>query len=164
MLAVSNTSPISNLAFIGRLDLLKLQFETLWIPPEVERELALHPDPDALAAIQDALNSQWIRTAPVSNLHLVSLLSLQLHRGEAEAISLASEMKANVVLIDEQEGRQLASALGLSVTGVLGVLLKAKRMGQIPNLKTEIDSLRTKANFFIGSSLEANILSAAGES
>ena len=63
MLAVSNTSPISNPASIGRLNLLKLQFGTLWIPDAVAGELAAHPDAVALAAIQKAIRDQWIKTA-----------------------------------------------------------------------------------------------------
>jgi len=55
MLAVSNTSPISNLASIGRLELLKSQFSELWIPDAVAEELAAHPDPVARAMIQNAI-------------------------------------------------------------------------------------------------------------
>ena len=47
MLAVSNTSPISNLAHIGRLGLLKLQFPQLWIPNAVKQELERHPSSEA---------------------------------------------------------------------------------------------------------------------
>ena len=63
MLAVSNTSPISNLAFIGHLNLLKLQFGTLWIPDAVAGELAVHPDPVPVGSIQKAIREQWIKTA-----------------------------------------------------------------------------------------------------
>jgi hypothetical protein len=62
MLAVSNTSPISNLAIIGRLDLLEFQFPALSIPTAVAGELAAHPDPAARAAIQTAMGGQWIKT------------------------------------------------------------------------------------------------------
>ena len=57
---------------------------------------------------------------------LLDVFLSSLHRGEAEAIALASELKAEIVVIDEQEGRHLATQAGLSVTGVLGVLLRAK--------------------------------------
>ena len=55
---------------------------------------------------------------------LLRILLLQLHSGEAETIALATDLKADIVLIDEQEGRQLASKAGLAGTGVLGVLLR----------------------------------------
>jgi predicted nucleic acid-binding protein len=63
MLAVSNTSPVSNLAIIGRLSLLKSQFPDLWIPTDVARELQANPDPGALAAIQGAIRDGWMQVA-----------------------------------------------------------------------------------------------------
>jgi predicted nucleic acid-binding protein len=89
MSAVSNTSPISNLAIIGHLDLLKLQFSELWIPKAVAEELAAHPDPAALAAIDTAIHDGWIKTAEPKSPILLNLLLPSLHRGEAEAIALA---------------------------------------------------------------------------
>lgn len=163
MRAVSNTSPISNLASIGRLELLKSQFTAIWIPDAVAKELMAHPDPDSQTAIQNAIHDQWIEIATPRDSGLLRLLVLQLHRGEAEAIALAAELKADVVLIDEQEGRQLASRTGLAVTGVLGILLRAKRLGEIHTIKPEIDLLRSKAHFFVSSALEAKILASAGE-
>jgi uncharacterized protein len=163
MLAVSNTSPISNLASIGRLELLKSQFSELWIPDAVAAELAVHPDPIAQATIQTAIHAHWIQTRVPQDSGLLRLLLLQLHRGEAEAIALATDLHADFVLIDEQEGRQLASRTGLAVTGVLGVLLRAKRTGEIPAIKPEIERLRSKAHFFVSAQLERKILTAAGE-
>lgn len=163
MLAVSNTSPISNLASIGRLELLKSQFSELWIPDAVFEELAGHPDPIAQTTIQTAIRNQWIRIGTPRDSGLLRLLLLQLHRGEAEAIALATDLNADFVLIDEQEGRQLASKTGLAVTGVMGVLLRAKRAGEISAVKPEMALLRHKAHFFVSPALEAKILSAAGE-
>jgi predicted nucleic acid-binding protein len=67
------------------------------------------------------------------------------------------------VIVDEQEARQLARQLGFSVIGVLGILLHAKRGGQIPAVGPELHLLREKARFFIAPSLEARVLAAAGE-
>ena len=163
MLTVSNTSPISNLASIGHLELLKSQFSVIWIPNEVAEELAAHPDPAAREAIQNAVREQWILIGKPQDSRLLRILMLQLHQGEAEAIALATDMKADIVLIDEQEARQFASRTGLAVTGVLGILLRAKRDRRIAKIKPEIDLLRAKARFFVAASLEAKILSAAGE-
>jgi predicted nucleic acid-binding protein len=163
MLAVSKTPPISNLASIGRLELLKSQFSELWIPDAVAEELAANPDPIAQAMIQDAIRAQWIQIRTPQDSALFRLLLLQLHRGEAEAISLATDLNADFVLIDEQEGRQLASRTGLAVTGVLGVLLRANRAGKIPGVKPEMEILRSKAYFFVSPALEEKILAAGGE-
>jgi predicted nucleic acid-binding protein len=86
---------------------------------------------------------------------------LHLHRGGAETIALAADLKAEVVIVDEQEGRKVA--MGLQVTGVLGILLRAKHLGEIPALKPEIETLRNRARFFIAPSLEAKLVAAAGE-
>lgn len=163
MRAVTNTSPISNLAAIGRLRLLRSQFSEIWIPAAVSRELDAHPDPTALAAIQTAIREEWIKPAQAHDTHLLSILCLHLHRGEAETIALGADLRADWVIIDEQEARQFALAAGLAVTGVLGILLKAKQSGQIPAIRTEIQSLREKARFFIAPSLEAKLLATAGE-
>jgi predicted nucleic acid-binding protein len=127
------------------------------------RELSAHPDPVALALLQTAMRDQWIKPAVASDSHLLKVLLRQLHAGEAEAISLAAELQADIVLIDEQEGRQLASHASLSVIGVVGILLRAKHTGQLAVIKPEIDALRSKARFFISASLEAKALAAAGE-
>ena len=124
MLAVSNTSPISNLASTDRLVRLKSQFSTVSIPNAVANELATHPGPAAREAIQNAIPEGWLRIETAQDSPLLKILLLQLHSGEAEAIALATDLKADIVLIDEQEGRQLASKAGLAVTGVLGVLLR----------------------------------------
>lgn len=163
MLAVSNTSPISNLASIGHLMLLKAQFGELWIPTAVASELAAHPDTVARAAIELALEERWIKTASTPPGSLLTILSSSLHKGEAEAIALATDLKAAVVLIDEQEGRQIATQLGLHVTGVPGILLRAKEAGEISAVRPEIQALREKARFFVAPSLEARVLSLARE-
>ena len=157
MLAVSNTSPLSNLASIGRLDLLKDQFSDLLAPPAVAQELAAHPDPTALAALDVALR-QWIRIVPPQESPLYGMLRRQVDSGEAEAIALAAELKAAIVIIDEQEGRALARQVGLSVTGTLGILLRAKRSGRLQVIRPEIQALRDRARFFLSSALEAEVL------
>jgi len=163
MLVVSNTSPISNLAAIGRLELLRSQFSKLRIPDAVRAELAAHPDLRARSAIQTAIRDRWIQVSTPGDSGLLRLLLLELHLGEAEAIALATVLKADIVLMDELEGRQLASRTGFVVTGTLGVLLQAKRTGNIPAIRPEISMLRSKARFFISPVLEAKIIAAANE-
>jgi predicted nucleic acid-binding protein len=163
MPTVSNTSPISNLAWIGRLNLVREQFQVVWIPKAVETELQNVPDAAVRKDIDDARNQGWLKSRTASDAALVSLLMVELHPGEAEAIALALEMKAGRLLIDEREGRTMARQLGLSLTGVLGVLLRAKKMGKVKAVKPEIDALKNKARFFIAPALEAAILAKAGE-
>lgn len=126
MPAVSNTSPISNLATIGRLNLLNDQFHQVWIPKAVDNELQNVPDAAVRKVIDAARQQGWLKTRAPSDAALVSLLSGELHPGEAEAIALALEMKADHLLIDEREGRVLARQLGLTLTGVLSSLTRKK--------------------------------------
>jgi uncharacterized protein len=163
MPTVSDTSPISNLAWIGRLNLLLDQFHEVWIPKAVETELQNVSDAAARKAIEEARRQGWLKLRPAADTALVSLLMVELHQGEAEAIALALDLKAEHLLIDEREGRSMARQLGLSPTGVLGVLLRAKKMKQIKAVKPEIDALRSKARFFVAPDLEAAVLAKAGE-
>ena len=78
MLAVSNTSPIFNLACIERLTLLHEQFDTVWIPAAVEAELRNVPDSTVLKMIKEANQAGWMTTRPASNANLISLLRLEL--------------------------------------------------------------------------------------
>jgi predicted nucleic acid-binding protein len=163
MAAVSDTSAISNLALIGRLELLRNQFQTVWIPEAVAAELDRLTDTDARAAIQAAIQEAWIRIGAPLNRQLIAGFARDLDAGEAEAIVLAIEIKAELLLIDEREGRAIARDAGLKVRGILGVLIRAKAVGDIVSIKDEIAALREDAGFFIAPGLEAEILQSAGE-
>jgi len=163
MPVVSNTSPISNLAVIGKLDLLRDQFKTILIPEAVARELKALSNPRARAAIETALKEGWIEVGTVKSLPLTRLLTVNLHQGESEAIALAVEQNASWVLLDEREARAAAKQMSLNITGVLGVLLRAKKQGQIVNLGLVVERLRKEAHFFIAPDLERHLLELAGE-
>mgnify|MGYP001048618110 CR=1 FL=1 len=163
MLVVSDTSPICNLACIGRLQLLRSQFGTVCIPPAVKAELADLPAAMGGAAVEEALREGWISVRPVEKPELANLLARELHQGESEALALATQLAADLVLLDEREARRVAQRLHLRVTGTLGVLLRAKYSGAIPSLTAEINALRAKAGFFISTELEHRILREAGE-
>jgi len=161
MRAVSNTSPISNLAIIGRLGLLKQRYGRLLIPPAVVEELAHLSHPAAKARIQSAIAEGWIivESPPVS----LPRLPVQLDAGETEAITLALAVGADILLMDEKRGREAARQNGIPVAGVLGELLHAKQRGWISSLRDEIKRLRAEAGFFVDSKIEAFILAQAGE-
>ena len=77
-------------------------------------------------------------------------LRRELDQGEAEAIALAVQVKAEWTLLDERHARRVAKELGLRVTGVLGILLWARREGKLPSLKTAIAQLRDRQVFTFG--------------
>jgi len=161
MLVVSNTSPILNLAIIGRLDVLRKQFEIVWAPPAVIAELRSEQDLPGSAAIREAQQVGWLRTERVRDRVRVALLRRDLDPGESEAIALALQKRADWLLLDEREGRRLARSLGLNVTGVLGILLKAHLDGHLPSLSESMDQLRDLAGFRISAPLYDQLLQAA---
>jgi len=163
MLVVSNTSPITNLALIHRMDLLRDQFGRVLVPDAVRTELERIPNSTANTSIEGARREGWIELRLVQNQEMAGVLASQLDRGEAETIALAIQEKADLLLIDEREGRVVARQAGLRVRGVLGILLRAKSTGKISSVRAEIEALRRDARFFVAPALEEEILRAAGE-
>ena len=158
MLVVSNTSPILNLALIDRLSLIKEQFDTVAIPRGVLKELRIDENLPGSKNIRDGLDAKWLQVEEIHDSAIVRILKRELDSGEAEAITLALETRAQWVLLDESEARRIAKDLGLKVTGVLGILLRACRQKRIPSLRTEMERLREKAGFFIADHLIEDLL------
>ncbi|MBI5304997.1 MAG: DUF3368 domain-containing protein [Chloroflexi bacterium] len=163
MPAVSNTSPILSLAIIGKLDLLKIQFGQILIPKEVRAELKTETDLAGTEIIRQSLADWWMREIQIEDDDLFRALALELDRGESAAIVLALEQKTRVILMDEHDGRAKAKAMGLQPVGVLGILLRAKRSGDLASVKDAMETLRRDAGFFIGDDLYAEILDEANE-
>lgn len=163
MPVVSNTSPLLNLAIIGWLSLLHEQFGEIWIPPAVLEELRIGEDLPGSQAVREAIKAGWLRVEEVKDQPFVQVLQRELDRGEAEAIALAIQLKAERTLLDEREARRVAKSLGLQVTGVLGILLRAWRKGKLPSLQEAMEELREKAGFRIGADLFAELLKESGE-
>ncbi|MFB2983712.1 DUF3368 domain-containing protein [Microseira sp. BLCC-F43] len=164
MIVVSDTSPITNLAAIGQLDLLRELYGNLVIPTAVYNEMA-----GVNKLVPGAIEVQtlaWIQTQAVTNYQQVTQIQASQNNidlGEAEAIALALELQANLLLMDERRGRAVATNYGINVTGILGVILQAKRNGLIIAVKPVIDRLINQVDFRVSSQLYPAILQAAGE-
>lgn len=163
MLVVSDTSPLSNLAIIGRLALLREQFAEVWMPPAIARELAALDALSAQAALAEALRAGWLKEMPLPPSAPFPAELRGLDAGETEALRLALSSAADGVLMDEKEGRQRAAILHIRTIGVLGVLIAARQSGAIPSLRAEIERLRREAGFFVDRPLEARVLAMVGE-
>ena len=162
MVVVSNTSPLSNLAIVGKLALLREQFGAVLVPSSVRRELNQLKHDAAAHLLDAAFSDGWLRVTPL--LHPVpGHLGAGLHAGEAEALALALERSADLTLLDDGDARRRATEAGLRISGVLGILLRAKRNGQVPSLREEIRRLRKEARFFVARPLERELIAAAGE-
>lgn len=161
MTVISNTSPISNLAKVGQLSLMQQLYKTISIPTAVYEELLdQRAGETVITAVQSVI---WLEIQPVQNQALVNELRDRVNVGEAEAIALAVEVEATRLLIDERLGRQTATVLGLKITGVLGILLLAKRQNLVTSIKPIVNDLITQASFRISSQLYADVLNAADE-
>jgi len=163
MPVVSNTSPLLNLAIIDRLYLLRQQFGQIQIPAAVLTELRVEEPLPGAASLKEAIEAGWLRVENVTDLELVQLLRQNLDAGEAETIVLSRQLKADWTLLDEKEGRKIARSLGLKVTGILGILLRAWRAGELSSVREVTDELRLLANFRIAPTLLAQILQETGE-
>jgi predicted nucleic acid-binding protein len=163
MPVVSDTSPLLGLSAIGYLELLKDQFGEIFIPPSVLAELKVETDFQGTDVIQQALSQGWLMSKEVQNQPLVKSLLLDLHKGEAEAIALATDLGLGMIVMDERIGRERAKALGLQTVGILGVLLNAKKHGKIDSVGNAMKALRNEIGFFISDHLYQEILRQAGE-
>ncbi|MCB9296293.1 MAG: DUF3368 domain-containing protein [Lewinellaceae bacterium] len=158
MIVISDTSPITNLIQIGKLEILKELFHEIIIPEEVYEELC------ELEFQRSLLNSlDWIKTREVADKQLVNRLIRDIDKGEAESIVLAIELKADILLIDEKKGRRVAREYGLEITGLLGILKRAKSKNLIPKLQPVIEELILKGGFRIHPRLYEEVLKSVGE-
>jgi hypothetical protein len=160
---VSDTSVLNYLARLGQFSLLREQFGDLLVPRAVLTELDKVPHLPGADCVRQALAEGWMETASPKNDAMVALLREELGLGESEAIVLAVERSAQRILMDESDGRRRAAALGIPVVGTVGVLLKAKFDGTIPELAPVLDRLVRQLGFRLHASILAKVLEAAGE-
>jgi hypothetical protein len=155
-MVVSDSSALINLARIGKLALLRDLYGEVYIPEAVWQEAVVRGKGQAGAS--EIKSAPWVKAQRVKNSELVKALRQELDPGEAEAIALALETRAELLLMDERLGRDTARHLGLTFTGLIGLLVQGKRKGLIPSIKHELDALRDIAGFRIADSLYWRIL------
>jgi predicted nucleic acid-binding protein len=145
MIVVSDTTPLNYLILIEATDVLPALFGRVYAPPSVMEELS-HPrgpqpvrawasSPPAWLAVQEAM--QVDETLPRA-----------LHKGEVEAISLARELGADWVLIDERKASREAESRGLRVVGTLGILEEAGARNLLDYAKGR-DRLVNETSFYV---------------
>jgi len=149
---VSNSSPLIALHYLGQLDLCSALFGTVLIPPAVNQE-----------TFQMRLRPTWIEERLLAQPLSAVVLRGRLGVGEREAIALAMEMNADLILLDDAAARRTAVSLGLCVIGTFGILLQAKEQQLIPAVKPLIDQLLA-FGFHADEELVSAVLRVAGES
>lgn len=154
---VPNSTPLIALSRLHTIEILQQLFGTISIPLEVYDEAVTRGG--TLYGAREVSDAPWILVIPVRNMTAAEALCVHLDRGEAEAIVLAREKDA-LLLIDDKEGRNAALSLGPPITGTMGILLLASQEGMI-NWKKELDSL-IASGFRISEREYHNILERAG--
>jgi len=158
MIVVADTSPLNYLIQIEAEILLPHLYGQVLIPSGVLKELRQDGAPVIVREWIDAIPT-WLVIIEVSSETDASLSRLGL--GEREAIQLAEDRGADLLLIDERKGRLEASARGLATTGTLGVLIAAGDMGLI-DASEAYRRLVAETTFRTSPSLEVRFLERVG--
>ena len=156
---VVNSTPLIILCKIGRLDILQKLYHEIFIPTAVYREVTVVED-SACIQIKNAL--EWVHVESIREYTDKKMYKAKLHDGEVEVMILAQEQKADLVIIDDNAAKKTAKSIGLTVTGTLGVLKKAKRQGIIDSLYPFLAEMKQNG-FYIDPMLEEMVLQQAGE-
>ena len=153
MIVVSDTSVVTSLIQIGRLALLQTLHGKVLIPRAVHQELlrSHHVLPEYLE-VREILDHK-----------MVARLEAELDLGEAEAIVLAKEAHADLLLIDEKLGRRVAVREGIRISGLLALLVDAKRRGLIGSIREIVGQLESQAGFRVSDPVKLESFRAANE-
>ena len=157
MIIVANTTPIISLASIHHLELLEKLFGKIMIAEAVYHEIKAKQHYGYFEIDKD-----FIEVLPIRGLLYRDFLLKELDLGEAETIILAKEMKADFVIIDENLGYKMANNIGLTAIRTLSILLRAKELGYISQLKPLLDDMIEKGRWY-SNNVYCAILARAGE-
>lgn len=137
MIVVCDATPLNYLILIRFADILRQLFGSVATSQAVVEELLSPGAPDPVRQWVDA-GPQWLHIYPIND---IEADLVHLDRGEAQVLSLARRLKADLVLLDEKKARQTARECGLAVSGTLGVLDRAAAHG-IVDLSVALARLR----------------------
>ena len=160
IIVVSDASPIRALHHLGLLSLGRDLYGSVIVPEAVRRELLERTTTCPALEIREfeGFSVQAPRFKP-SDLGVPP----DLDPGETEAITLAIELHADLVLMDERKGTDAARQLGLTTIGVIGVLLEAKRRGLIKRVLPCVDRLVSEMRFYASPTLRLRVKELADE-
>lgn len=143
MIIVSNSSPIISLSSVGRIDLLEKLFSEIHIPSHVYTEIKAKNKYGF-----NEVDSIFIKVTEIKNKNSSLILETEIDKGEAEAIELSLELKADLLILDDRLGLKIAKNLGIESIGTLGILLLAKENGFIQNSKDLLDEMIAKGRWY----------------
>lgn len=153
MSVVSDTTAITTLLKVGEQHLLERLFERVLVPQAVWDELsAFHPALPTFIELRPVTN-------PENRLPGTELLG----RGESEALLLASELNARLLLTDDRKARLAARRLHIPCLGLLGLIVQAKRLGHIESVRNTLDLLESKGGLYLSEAVRDEALNLANE-
>lgn len=159
MLLVADSGPILSFARAGLLDLLKRAVGELIVPNAVWADTVIRGK--GRPAAEAISKATWIKKRTIKDRSLVNRLPGKLHLGEREAIVLAKELKA-ILLVDEREARREAERLGVQYFGSLRILKEAKDRGLVKQVRPVLDRL-ISAGMYLSEVLYHDVLRELGE-
>ncbi len=146
---ISDTSCFIILTNIGELELLHKVYGQIITTPEIVAEFG-----ETLP--------EWVEIAEVTDKYRQRLLELQIDKGESSALALALETPNSVVILDDYKARKIAERLGITFTGTIGVIIKAKLNGIIPSVKPLLEKIK-QTDFRLSAEIETQALKEADE-
>ena len=143
MITVSNTTPIISLSSIGKIELLKEIFQEIIIPEAVYNEIKAKQSYGFSEVDLEFISVQSVknRKKPNSSLYALDI-------GEIETILLSQELNADNTLIDEKIGYNAAKKSGLNAIRTLSILLKAKELKIVSEVKPLITEMISKGRWY----------------
>jgi len=153
VIVVSDTTALTTLMKAGLDSVLKRLFGKVAIPEMVAIELRqFHTDIPV-----------WCEVHYIHQHPLLPVVSLNIDAGEAEAICLALDLKADAILLDDRKGKREAESRGLSCLALPAILLEAKRQGLIASLREVLDLLDELGSYRLKAHTQEALLREAGE-
>ncbi len=160
MIVVSDSSPLIGLCAIGKLELLKSLYQKIYIPESVFEEVA---GSGSRTGANEIKNASWIERRKVSPRKIDRLsVKIGLGKGETAALILASEIKADLLIIDDLKARKNAQMRNQAIIGILGIFLLAKSQNLLSEVRQSLDDLIV-SGYWISPNLYQKILESAGE-
>ncbi|MCC8050659.1 MAG: DUF3368 domain-containing protein [Clostridiales bacterium] len=156
---IVNSTPLIVLCGIGQLKLLRELYGEIYIPKAVYQEVTVKTDS---ACLQLKNEESWIHVAEIKDTGEKKMYKAKLHDGEVEVMILAQEMKADLVILDDNAAKKTAKYLGLTVTGTLGVLIKAKQEGYVRQIYPLLTVMKRKG-FYVSETVERMVLEKSNE-
>lgn len=155
---ICDTSPLQYLHQTGYLALLPTLFGEVVVPQSVVNELAEGRRLGVSLPIPEQL--PWVSIVASQSAALP--LAWDLGAGEREMLALALTIAGALAISDDRLARKAAKFLGIPLIGTLGLLLKAKQRGHVPEIRPILDQFQA-LGFFLDPRTRRDVLSRAGE-